>query len=138
MPGSVAHATARDHHLMGPPLFVYGTLMPGHLRWGVIEPHAAGWRPAAVEGHLYDSGRGWPAAVFTPGEDLVRGWAVDLRPERADIVLAHLDEVEGVAEGLFRRVEATLLGGEPAVAYELASDPAALVRIAEWTPTDEA
>lgn len=119
-------------------LFVYGTLMPGHLRWGVIEPHAVGWRPAAVEGHLYDSGQGWPAAVFAPGDDLVRGWAVDLRPEVADVVLAHLDEVEGVADGLFRRVEVALLGGEPVVAYELATPAGALDRITAWTADDEA
>lgn len=123
---------------MGLPLFVYGTLMPGHLRWSVLEPHAVGWRPAAVEGHLFDSGRGWPAAVFTPGEDLVRGWAVDLRPEVADVVIAHLDEVEGVDQGLFRRVEVALLGGEPVVAYELGSAPDGLARIDGWTEQDEA
>jgi gamma-glutamylcyclotransferase (GGCT)/AIG2-like uncharacterized protein YtfP len=123
---------------MARPLFVYGTLMPGHLRWGVLEPHAVGWRPAAVEGHLYDSGQGWPAAVFTPGDDLVRGWAVDLRPEVADVVLAHLDEVEGVDAGLFRRVDVALLGGEHVIAYELVSSPGALPRITEWTADDEA
>jgi gamma-glutamylcyclotransferase (GGCT)/AIG2-like uncharacterized protein YtfP len=128
----------RDAAEMARPLFVYGTLMPGHLRWGVIEPHAVGWRPAAVEGHLYDTGEGWPAAVFVPGPDLVKGWAVDLHPEVADVVQAHLDEVEGVAEGLFRRVEVALLGGEPADAYELGPAPGALPRIAAWTTQDEA
>jgi len=122
---------------MALPLFVYGTLMPGHLRWAVLEPHALSWRPAAVEGHLYDTGEGWPAAVFRPGEDLVKGWAVDLDPAVADVVLAHLDEVEGVEQGLFRRVEVALLDGEPAVAYELGTDPAALARIAEWTDQHE-
>lgn len=119
-------------------LFAYGTLMPGHLRWGVLEPHALGWWPAAVEGRLYDSGRGWPAAVFGPGADLVRGWAVDLVPEVAEVVLAHLDEVEGVAEGLFRRVEVALLGGEPAVSYELVAPPGAMARISTWEGRDEA
>lgn len=123
---------------MALPLFVYGTLMPGHLRWAVLEPQALGWRPAAVEGHLYDTGEGWPAAVFVPGPDLVRGWVVDLRPEVAEVVMAHLDEVEGVEHGLFRRVEVALLGGEPAVAYELVPDPAGLARIAEWDTQDEA
>jgi len=113
-------------------LFVYGTLMPGHLRWPVIEPHAVGWRPAAVEGRLYDTGRGWPAAVFNPGEDLVRGWAVDLAPEVAPVVLDHLDEVEGVAFGLFHRVETALLGGEPVVAYEWAGATEDLRPITEW------
>jgi gamma-glutamylcyclotransferase (GGCT)/AIG2-like uncharacterized protein YtfP len=119
-------------------LFVYGTLMPGHLRWGVLEPHAVDWRPAAVEGRLYDTGQGWPAAVFAPGDDLVKGWAVDLRPDVVEVVLAHLDEVEGVDEGLFTRVEVALLGGEAAVAYELGTEPGALLRIAVWDGRDEA
>lgn len=123
---------------MALPLFVYGTLMPGHLRWPVLEPHAASWRPAAVEGHLYDTGEGWPAAVFTPGDDLVKGWAVDLEPAVADVVMAHLDVVEGVEQGLFRRVEVALLDGEPVVAYELGPTPAGLARIAEWTDQHEA
>jgi gamma-glutamylcyclotransferase (GGCT)/AIG2-like uncharacterized protein YtfP len=123
---------------MALPLFVYGTLMPGHLRWPVLEPHALSWRPAAVEGHLYDSGEGWPAAVFTPGDDLVKGWAVELDQAVADVVMAHLDEVEGVDQGLFRRVEVRLLDGEPVVAYELGTSPVALARIAEWTDQHEA
>ena len=123
---------------MALPLFVYGTLMPGHLRWAVLEPHAVSWRPTAVEGHLYDTGQGWPAAVFTPGEDLVRGWAVDLDPAVVDVVMAHLDEVEGVDAGLFRRVEVALLGGEAVVAYELGPAPDGLTRIPEWTDQHEA
>lgn len=123
---------------MALPLFVYGTLMPGHLRWAVLEPHALSWRPAAVEGHLYDTGEGWPAAVFVPGEDLVKGWAVDLDPAVADVVMAHLDDVEGVEHGLFRRVEVALLDGEPVVAYELGTSPDALRRIQEWTDQAEA
>lgn len=123
---------------MALPLFVYGTLMPGHLRWAVLEPHAVSWRPAAVEGHLYDTGEGWPAAVFTPGDDLVKGWAVDLDPAVADVVLAHLDDVEGVDRGLYRRVEVPLLDGDRVVAYELGTSPDAFARIAEWTDQDEA
>jgi gamma-glutamylcyclotransferase (GGCT)/AIG2-like uncharacterized protein YtfP len=123
---------------MALPLFVYGTLMPGHLRWGVLEPHAVGWRPAAVEGHLYDTAQGWPAAVFRPGPDLVKGWAVDLRPEVAGVVMDHLDEVEGVDQGLFRRVEVALLGGERVAAYELGPAPAGLSRIADWEGHPEA
>lgn len=120
------------------PLFTYGTLMPGHLRWGVLEPHAVGWRPAAIEGRLYDTGGGWPVAMFAPGDDVVRGWAVDLRPEVADVVIDHLDELEGVAEGLFRRVEVALVGGEPAVAYALGPARTPLARIAAWDERDEA
>lgn len=128
----------RDAAGVALPLFVYGTLMPGHLRWGVLEPHAVGWRPAAVEGRLYDTGQGWPAAVFAPGDDVVRGWAVDLRPEVVDVVMAHLDEVEGVDAGLFRRVEVDLLWGEAVAAYELVADPGDLPRIDRWDARDEA
>lgn len=123
---------------MTEPLFVYGTLMPGHLRWAVLEPHATGWRPAAVEGRIYDSGEGWPAAVFAPGQDLVRGWAVDLDPDRRAVVLDHLDQVEGVDVGLFARVEVALLGGETAVAYQWVRSPDDLVRIEVWDDAAEA
>lgn len=127
-----------DAGATNPPLFVYGTLMPGHLRWPVLEPHALSWRPAAVEGRLYDSGEGWPTARFGPGPDLVRGWAVDLRPEVADIVLRHLDEVEDVATGLFRRVTVPLLDGGPAIAYEMTTDAGSLTRIDVWDTQPEA
>lgn len=123
---------------MAAPLFVYGTLMPGHLRWPVIEPHAVGWRPAAVEGRIYDSGEGWPAAVFAPGEDLVRGWAVDLDPDVADVVLAHLDAIEGMDRDLLARVDVALLGGEPAVAYQLQRGLDGFTRIDAWSDQDEA
>ncbi len=123
---------------MAAPLFVYGTLMPGHLRWPVIEPHAIGWRPAAVEGRIYDSGEGWPVAVFAPGEDLVRGWAVDLDPAVIDVVLAHLDEIEGMDRDLLARVDVALLGGEPAVAYQVQRSVEGFTRIDAWSDQDEA
>jgi hypothetical protein len=53
--------------------------------------------------------------------------------------VAHLDEVEGVEEGLFRRVGVTLLGGEAAISYELGPEvDDALSRIAVWDGQDEA
>ena len=48
-------------------VFVYGTLMPGRLRWPLIELQATGHRPAAVPGRLFDTGQGWPAALFDDG-----------------------------------------------------------------------
>lgn len=79
-------------------LFVYGTLMPGHLRWAMLAPHAVDWRPAVVPGTLYDTGNGWPAAVFglTPTERLVPGWVVWLSAGTLEIVLPDLDEMEGI------------------------------------------
>lgn len=95
---------------MLPRVFVYGTLMPGHLRWGLVAPYAVSHQPAEVDGVLYDTGRGWPAARFrrplgarpiAAGQaDLdahtrIPGWLVELAPSATDDLLAQLDEVEG-------------------------------------------
>ncbi|MCU1370907.1 MAG: hypothetical protein JWO77_2101 [Ilumatobacteraceae bacterium] len=80
-------------------LFVYGTLMPGHLRWGLLAPHALDQRPATVPGMLYDTGQGWPAAVFgrTPTHRRVSGWVVWFSAGTLAILLPDLDEMEGIA-----------------------------------------
>ncbi len=88
-------------------VFVYGTLMPGHLRWGLVAPFATGTRPATVEGRAYDTHRGWPAARFRAplGAEalldvalgpraVVHGWLIELAPSTAASALARLDEVE--------------------------------------------
>lgn len=79
-------------------LFVYGTLMPGHLRWGMLAPHALDQRPATVPGTLYDTGQGWPAAVFgtTPHLRHVPGWVVWFSAGTLAIILPELDEMEGI------------------------------------------
>jgi Gamma-glutamyl cyclotransferase, AIG2-like len=46
-----------------PWLFVYGTLMPGRLRWPLVAADVVRQRPSAVRGTLYDTGRGYPALV---------------------------------------------------------------------------
>ncbi len=75
-------------------LFVYGTLAPGNVAWSVLEPWVIGDPgPDAVAGRLYDTGRGYPAATFAPGADLVHGSVVVLgRPHAA---LVALDRYEG-------------------------------------------
>ena len=79
-------------------LFVYGTLMPGHLRWPMLEPHAIDHGQARVPGTLYDTGNGWPAAAFglTPDERHVPGWVVWFSTGTLQILLPTLDEVEGI------------------------------------------
>ncbi|HRW36576.1 MAG: gamma-glutamylcyclotransferase [Acidimicrobiales bacterium] len=80
-------------------LFVYGTLMPGHLRWGMLEGSASAWGPASVPGELWDTGHGWPAARFTAGSDRVPGWWVRFAPgvlERR--LIAELDAMEGIGD----------------------------------------
>lgn len=79
-------------------LFVYGTLMPGHLRWAMLAPHALDQRPATVPGMLYDTGQGWPAAVFgrTPTRRRIPGWVVWFPAETLAALLPRLDAMEDV------------------------------------------
>lgn len=79
-------------------LFVYGTLMPGHLRWRMLAAHALDQRPATVPGTLYDTGQGWPAAVFgrTPTQTRVPGWVVWFSADDLAGLLPGLDEMEGI------------------------------------------
>lgn len=91
-------------------LFVYGTLGPGRRAWRFLEPHTLEVRPAAAAGRLYDTGRGYPAAVFGPGTGIVHGHLclLDEPP------LARLDAWEG--DEYERRVIVTEDGTE-AFAY---------------------
>lgn len=96
-------------------LFVYGTLRPGQPRWHLLSPYASSWAEAEAEGRAWDTGLGYPAAVFGPG-GRIRGVAVALVPERADEALRVLDGIE--QEGtLFRRRTVVTTAG-PAMAYE--------------------
>jgi gamma-glutamylcyclotransferase (GGCT)/AIG2-like uncharacterized protein YtfP len=78
-------------------LFVYGTLAPGDEAWPVLEPWIVGKPVAdAVAGCLYDTRRGYPAATFSSGGDvLVHGTVVTLDPARAPAALDTLDRYEG-------------------------------------------
>ncbi|WP_426574123.1 gamma-glutamylcyclotransferase family protein [Aquihabitans sp. McL0605] len=78
-------------------LFVYGTLMPGHLRWWMLAPHAVAHRPAVVPGTLYDTGDGWPAAAFgTASGRTVPGWVVWFDAAVLAGLLPELDRMEGI------------------------------------------
>lgn len=49
------------------PLFVYGTLAPGEVRWFALSGRIVGDPiPDAVTGHLYDTGWDYPAWVPGP------------------------------------------------------------------------
>jgi len=100
-----------------PRLFVYGTLMPGRLRWPLLEPFAAAHRAASVPGAIYDSGEGWPIAAFADGEQTVPGVLVDLDPAQLDAALPLLDEVEDTATDKLRRIVVTTTDGATAWAY---------------------
>jgi gamma-glutamylcyclotransferase (GGCT)/AIG2-like uncharacterized protein YtfP len=97
-----------------PWLFAYGTLGPR----GRLGRDAAGWRPDAVRGRLYDLGP-YPALVDLddPAADWVEG---HVRPaDRAELE-RRLDPYEGVGEGLYRRVAATTREGRRAWVYTYA------------------
>ncbi|MDH3706641.1 MAG: gamma-glutamylcyclotransferase [Acidimicrobiia bacterium] len=83
-------------------VFIYGTLLPGEQRWPVLEPFAVALTPAWVSGALYDTGHGYPAAVFAePGR--IDGTLVRLDRHRLAAALAALDEAEAVEHGLYVR-----------------------------------
>ena len=94
---------------------MYGTLLPGEARWRFLEPFVrdAG-TPDEVAGTLFDTGQGYPAAVFG-GTGRIVGTVFGLHdPERA---LSVLDDVEGGVAGLYRRVAVTTRSGTTVWAY---------------------
>jgi gamma-glutamylcyclotransferase (GGCT)/AIG2-like uncharacterized protein YtfP len=91
-------------------LFVYGTLAPGERAWSTLAPHARKTWPTTVAGRLYDTGRGYPAAVFGAGPTSVAGWCCELH----DPPLARLDEWEGDE---YARIVVRAADGTEAFAY---------------------
>jgi gamma-glutamylcyclotransferase (GGCT)/AIG2-like uncharacterized protein YtfP len=116
-----------------PWLFVYGTLMPGRLRWPLIAADVVRQRPSAVPGTLYDTGRGYPALVVG-GDRRAHGWLLELS-ERAPAVLAQLDVVEGPE---YRRTDVTTVDGVRALTYAYIGDPAGFIVLdGPWDRDDE-
>jgi gamma-glutamylcyclotransferase (GGCT)/AIG2-like uncharacterized protein YtfP len=100
-------------------IFVYGTLLPGHDAWPVLEPWVRGVPQAdAVAGCLYDTGRGYPAATFPDSGDadvsVVHGVVVALDPLRTDAALVALDRYEGSE---YRRVPVRTEAGTECETY---------------------
>ena len=114
-------------------LFVYGTLMPGRLRWRLIADDVVRQRPSAVPGTLYDTGLGYPALVVA-GAGRVPGWLLGLS-DRAPAVLAQLDVVEGPQ---YRRTDVTTVDGVRALTYAYIGDPAGFTVLdGPWDRDDE-
>ena len=118
-------------------VFVYGTLKPGQSRWQVLAPFAVRAESDvedSASGRLFDTGYGWPAAVFAPGvDDRVPGVVITLAPDSVDDALAVLDEVEGVDSGLFRRVLIDV-DGRPCWTYHWPGTTEGFQRIDSWPP----
>jgi gamma-glutamylcyclotransferase (GGCT)/AIG2-like uncharacterized protein YtfP len=113
-------------------VFVYGTLLPTESRWPLLEPFAVEVRPAVVPGRLFDTGRGFPCALFS-GVGSIPGAVIAVEPERIEEALALLDEVEGVAFGLYERVLVRTDDGEAVWSYAWAGDMDDLTPIVRWT-----
>ncbi len=99
-------------------LFVYGTLRPGDVRWHHLSPFVAGEGHAdTAVGRLYDTGLGYPAAVFG-GDGAIVGRTYPLAESTISACLRVLDDEEGTVAGLYRRVRITTRRGATAWAYE--------------------
>lgn len=118
------------HHV-----FVYGTLRPGQPRWPALarfatQPNAT--HAASAPGQLFNTGYGWPAAVFDEvSSDQVPGVVVRLHTESVDEALLTLDAIEGVDSGLFQRVIVTA-GGHPCWSYHWPGPTEGFHRIPAW------
>ena len=67
-------------------------------------------RRGRFPGALYDTGRGYPGAVFAPGDDLVHGWCCTL----VGASLEALDEFEGDE---YERITVRCTDGTEALGY---------------------
>ena len=83
---------------MSTKLFVYGTLMRGEERDGLVAHLSA--VPATVRGHLWRAPAGYPALMLDPSGPKIQGELLKLNQES---ILMVLDLYEGVAEGLYTR-----------------------------------
>ena len=102
-------------------LFVYGTLQPGDVRWSFLAPYVADEGvPDAVDGRVYDTGRGYPAACFDQ-LGTIAGRTYALRTDRLEQALQVIDEEESSVEGRYVRVAVTTATGLRAWAYEYGS-----------------
>ncbi len=117
-------------------VFVYGTLMAGDDRGGVLRDRAVLVGEATISGDLYDVG--WfPALVPTTGERRVTGEVWEIPDWSVESTISLLDRIEGYREGdpfsmyVRRPVNALLADGREVVAetYEWNGSTADMARI---------
>jgi gamma-glutamylcyclotransferase (GGCT)/AIG2-like uncharacterized protein YtfP len=111
-------------------VFVYGTTMPGHLRYPLIEGFVASQAPDRASGRLYDTGVGFPAAKFG-GQGTIEGYLLRLRPDRVSEALRTFTEIEA---GQYDRVTITTASGVAAYAYEFIGSTTDMTELnGRWT-----
>ena len=113
-------------------IFVYGTLMPGQLRWPALQPVASRVRPDTVPGRLYRTPYGWPAADFRPSSANVPGAVVTIHRDKTAVALSTLDAIEGVDSGLFTRRGVLTCQGSLCWSYQWAGNCGHFELIAKW------
>ena len=114
-------------------LFVYGTLRPGDVRWHFLEPYVVDeGHDDTVAGDVYDTGCDYPAAIFaTSGTIFGRSYALVAATQQRCLEI--LDEVEGVVDGGYRRIEITTTAGVRCWAYEYGSGlELTLIESGDW------
>ena len=111
-------------------IFCYGTLLPGEERWQFLAPFVLAYEPDQVSGRIYDTGLGYPAALFDR-VGVIHGFRFRLDPAQLLDALSLLDEIEGAVEGLYHRVQVTTAMGAQVHAYQYEGTPEGLVDIPE-------
>lgn len=101
-------------------IFAYGTLKPGGMYYSRVAQWVVFTTEAMVAGELFDTGFGYPAAVF--GEsDVVHGTLLHVPESVVDRVTETMDEIENEGEE-YRRVRVVTLDGTEAISYEWIGD----------------
>lgn len=95
--------------------FMYGTMMPGHLRYPEIDDFIRSTTRDRVEGQIFDSGASYPVAKFDAGDTEVQGYLLRILPGKEADAARTIAELEG---NLFRPVTVETRGGTEAIAYE--------------------
>jgi gamma-glutamylcyclotransferase (GGCT)/AIG2-like uncharacterized protein YtfP len=97
-----------------PRLFVYGTLMPGHVNHHYLQTLEGEWQQASVKGLLYPEGiglaQGYPALVLDEHADDVPGWVLTSSQLQSHWPI--LDEFEGFA---YRRLTTLIVARDNTV-----------------------
>jgi gamma-glutamylcyclotransferase (GGCT)/AIG2-like uncharacterized protein YtfP len=109
-------------------IFCYGTLLPGEERWRYLKPSVVSYQNDSVAGHLFDTGKGYPGAVFG-SIGCVSGIRFNIYDHLLEKTLDLLDEIEGAVDGDYRRVQVLTDKGFQVFAYEFGQSCKELTQI---------
>lgn len=118
-------------------VFIYGTLIPGQVRWPYMASYVAHNEADNTPGLLYATPFGYPAARFDATgnlDRLIQGYTMTIHPHTLESCLAELDEIESAVTGLYHRVVIETGNGHHAWAYQygLGIDDLRLIESGSW------